>query len=73
MEPAMRENPIANDDAARRGGDDVFRVTVVLITRDRRSELLRTLSELVRLDESPPIIAISTPGAGGSTDTISLR
>ena len=33
------------------------RVTVVIATRDRRLELLRTLDRLHRLPERPPVIS----------------
>jgi GT2 family glycosyltransferase len=40
------------------------RVTVVIVTRDRRDELLHTLARLARLPERPPVVVVDD----GSTD-----
>jgi GT2 family glycosyltransferase len=44
------------------------RVTVVIITRDRRTELLRTLDRMTALPERPPIIVVDNASADGSAE-----
>jgi GT2 family glycosyltransferase len=42
------------------------RVTVVLITRNRRPELVRTLGRMTALPERPPVIVVDNASADGS-------
>ncbi len=44
------------------------RLTVVVITRNRRPELLRTLSRLAALPERPPVIVMDNASRDGSAD-----
>ena len=44
------------------------RVTVVVATRNRRGELLRTLGMLTRLPERPPVIVVDNGSADGSAE-----
>src|SRR4051812_28896073 len=46
------------------------RVTVVVITRDRREELLRTLAELEALPERPPVIVVDNGSRDGTCATV---
>ncbi|MCO5993699.1 glycosyltransferase family 2 protein [Actinoallomurus rhizosphaericola] len=46
------------------------RITVVIITRDRRPELLRTLGLLTRLPERPPIIVVDNASSDGTPDAV---
>jgi GT2 family glycosyltransferase len=46
------------------------RTTVVVITRDRRAELLRTLDLMTRLPESPPIIVVDNASTDGTADAV---
>ncbi|MGW0187685.1 glycosyltransferase family 2 protein, partial [Streptomyces sp. NPDC003362] len=50
------------------GPDD--RTTVVVITRDRRPELLRTLRTLRDLPERPPVIVTDNGSADGTADAV---
>jgi GT2 family glycosyltransferase len=42
------------------------RVTVVIVTRDRRDELLHTLARLERLPERPPVVVVDDGSADGT-------
>ncbi len=44
------------------------RVSVVIITRDRRAELIRTLELMTALPEQPPIYVVDNGSADGSAD-----
>jgi GT2 family glycosyltransferase len=46
------------------------RVTVVIATRNRRPELLRTLGRLRRLPERPPVIVVDNASADGSATAV---
>jgi GT2 family glycosyltransferase len=46
------------------------RVTVVIATRDRRPELLRTLDKLHQLPERPPVIVVDNASADGSAAAV---
>lgn len=45
-------------------------VTVVVATRDRRPELLRTLRELADIPERPPVIVVDNASSDGTTDAV---
>ena len=45
-------------------------VTVVIATRDRRPELLRTLDRLHRLPERPPVIVVDNASSDGSAAAV---
>jgi GT2 family glycosyltransferase len=47
------------------------RVTVVVITRNRRAELVRTLHAMTRLPERPPVIVVDNASADGSAQAAS--
>ncbi|MGP4051648.1 glycosyltransferase family 2 protein [Streptomyces sp. 2A115] len=49
------------------------RVTVVVITRDRRDELLRTLGELARLPEGPSVIVTDNASSDGTVEAVARR
>ncbi|RCG26040.1 glycosyltransferase [Streptomyces diacarni] len=75
-DPALR-GPAPEDPAARRpdpGAPDRWgpdrRVTVVVITRDRRSELLRTLDLLADLPERPEVIVVDNASRDGTADAV---
>src|SRR4051794_23802189 len=46
------------------------RVTVVIATRDRRRELLRTLDRLHQLPERPPVIVVDNASSDGSAAAV---
>src|SRR3954447_23680265 len=46
------------------------RVTVVIATRDRRLELLRTLDRLHRLPERPPVIVVDNASSDGTAPAV---
>ncbi|MEU7381026.1 MULTISPECIES: glycosyltransferase [unclassified Streptomyces] len=46
------------------------RTTVVVITRDRRDELLRTLGQLRRLPERPPVIVTDNASTDGTAEAV---
>ncbi len=45
-------------------------VTVVIATRNRREELLRTLAKLTGLPERPPVIVVDNGSADGSAEAV---
>jgi GT2 family glycosyltransferase len=49
------------------------RVTVVVLTHDRRDELLRTLEHLAALDEQPPIIVVDNGSSDGTARAVGER
>jgi GT2 family glycosyltransferase len=49
------------------------RVTVVIATRDRRPELLRTLDRLQHLPDRPPVIVVDNASADGSAAAVCER
>ena len=46
------------------------RITVLVITRDRREELLRTLDQLAGLPEQPPVIVVDNASTDGTTAAV---
>jgi GT2 family glycosyltransferase len=50
--------------------DSDTRTTVVVITHNRRDELLRTLGELARLPEHPPVIVVDNASADGTAEAV---
>jgi GT2 family glycosyltransferase len=46
------------------------RITVVVITRDRRAELLRTLGHMTALPERAPIIVVDNGSADGTAEAV---
>ncbi|MEV4685715.1 glycosyltransferase family 2 protein [Streptomyces kurssanovii] len=46
------------------------RITVVVITHNRRQELLRTLGELARLPERPPVIVTDNASTDGTAEAV---
>ena len=46
------------------------RVTVVIATRNRRPELLRTLGRLHELPDRPPVIVVDNASADGSAAAV---
>lgn len=48
-------------------------VTVVVATRDRRPELVRTLKELATLPEQPPVIVVDNGSTDGSAAAVRAR
>ena len=49
------------------------RVGVVVITRDRRAELLRTLGHLEELPEAPPIVVVDNASTDGTSRAVAAR
>ncbi|MEV5444872.1 glycosyltransferase [Streptomyces sp. NPDC052644] len=49
------------------------RTTVVIITHNRRDELLRTLDNTVRLPERPPVIVVDNASSDGTADAVARR
>ncbi|CAM5577545.1 MULTISPECIES: glycosyltransferase family 2 protein [Streptomyces] len=64
----MTEHPVATT-PGRAGPDD--RVSVVVITRDRREELLRTLRLLRDLPERPPVLVVDNDSTDGTAEAVS--
>jgi GT2 family glycosyltransferase len=46
------------------------RVGVVVITRDRREELLRTLAAVTALPEAPPVVVVDNDSSDGTADAV---
>ncbi|WP_340556528.1 glycosyltransferase family 2 protein [Streptomyces sp. GSL17-111] len=55
------------DGAARRAG---AKVSVVVITRNRRASLLRTLDRMARLPEGPPVLVTDNASTDGTPDAV---
>jgi GT2 family glycosyltransferase len=51
----------------------VSRISVVVITRDRRDQVLRTLDRLAELPERPPVIVVDNASADGTADAVRSR
>ncbi|MFF9819155.1 glycosyltransferase family 2 protein [Streptomyces sp. NPDC014006] len=49
------------------------RATVVVITHNRRDELLRTLGHLAELPEKPPVIVVDNASADGTPDAVAKK
>ncbi|MFC4909484.1 glycosyltransferase family 2 protein [Actinomadura gamaensis] len=56
-----------------RPGRERADVTVVIATRDRRDQLLRTLGRLCELPERPPIIVVDNASRDGGPDAVRRR
>jgi GT2 family glycosyltransferase len=54
-------------------GDNVPRVTIVVLTHNRRAEILRTLRELRALPEPAPIIVVDNASQDGTAEAIARR
>jgi GT2 family glycosyltransferase len=63
--PAMSARRPAPD-AVPAGAPAERRVTIVVITRDRRDELARTLAKLAALPEHPPVIVVDNGSSDGT-------
>jgi GT2 family glycosyltransferase len=50
-----------------------MRTTVVVITMDRRDELLRTLGHLTALPERPPLIVVDNASGDGTAEAVAAR
>jgi GT2 family glycosyltransferase len=46
------------------------RITVVLATRDRREQVLRTLPRLLALPERPPVVVVDDASTDGTSDAV---
>jgi GT2 family glycosyltransferase len=46
------------------------RTTVVIITRDRRDELLRTIGHMTRLPDAAPVVVVDNASSDGSADAV---
>src|SRR5689334_16624126 len=53
--------------------DNVPRVTIVVLTHNRRAEILRTLRELRALPEPAPIIVVDNASQDGTAEAIARR
>jgi N-acetylglucosaminyl-diphospho-decaprenol L-rhamnosyltransferase len=49
------------------------RVSVVVITRDRRSELMESLARLLALPERPPVLLVDNDSSDGTADAVEQR
>lgn len=52
------------------GNPERSRVTVVVATRDRREELLRTLGHLERLEPRPPVVVVDNASTDGTAEAV---
>lgn len=52
------------------GDPEHSRVTVVVATRDRREELLRTLRHLEQLEPAPPVVVVDNASADGTAEAV---
>lgn len=66
--PAAARTEAPTEDP-RAGGPDP-RVTVVVITRDRKDELLRTLDLLAQLPEQPPVVVVDNASTDGTAAAV---
>lgn len=66
----MPAQPVASPDGA--VGTDP-RITVVVITRNRRERLVRTLSHLTELPERPPVVVVDNASDDGTPDVVRSR
>jgi GT2 family glycosyltransferase len=62
--------PVASPDGALRTDP---RITVVVITRNRRERLVRTLSRLTSLPERPPVVVVDNASDDGTPDVVRSR
>ena len=46
------------------------RTSVVVITRDRREQVVRTLARLADLPERPPVILVDNASSDGTADLV---
>ncbi|MDT0309711.1 glycosyltransferase [Streptomyces sp. DSM 44917] len=60
----------APDPFARAASGPDERVSVVIITRDRRTELLRTLERLAALPERPPVLVTDNDSGDGTAEAV---
>ncbi len=49
------------------------RTTVVIITRDRRDELLRTLDHMTALSDAAPVVVVDNASSDGSADAVAVK
>ncbi|MEV6661395.1 glycosyltransferase family 2 protein [Nocardia fluminea] len=49
------------------------RITVVIITRDRRDQLLRTLAQMTALPDAAPIIVVDNGSSDGTADAVATH
>ena len=54
-------------------GGGASRVSVVVMTRDRRDNVLRTLQRLSALPERPPVVLVDNGSADGTADAVAAR
>ncbi|WP_190233001.1 glycosyltransferase family 2 protein [Streptomyces avicenniae] len=57
----------------RDGGGETSEVSVVIATRDRRDELLRTLERLTALPERPPVVVVDNGSRDGTPAAVAAR
>ncbi|MFD1830672.1 glycosyltransferase family 2 protein [Streptomyces desertarenae] len=62
--------PAESAPAFRGAGDPDPRVSVVVITRDRREELLHTLGRLAELPERPPVFVVDNASSDGTSAAV---
>src|SRR5699024_11181795 len=64
---------VVSDDATRSSPSADRQVTVVIITRNRREELLRTLRDMTTLPEATPIIVVDNASSDGTSDAVATE